>query len=177
MALVVKTSGDPSRLERAVETAVREIDPNLPLYSVRPMDAVLASTLAQRRFAMIAVAAFAILALTLSAIGVYSVLAYLVEQRTREIGVRVALGATHRDIVRLVLSSGLGLAAGGIAAGLAGAALVARTVATMLFGIATFDPVSFVGIPAVLFAVAVLACYVPARRATRIDPLVALRQE
>ena len=177
MALVVKTSGDPSRLERAVETAVRETNPNLPLYSVRPMDRVLASTLAQRRFAMIAVVAFAILALTLSAIGVYSVLAYLVEQRTREIGVRVALGATHGDIVRLVLSSGLGLAAGGIAAGLAGAALVARTVATMLFGIATFDPVSFIGIPAVLLGVAVLACYVPARRATRIDPLVALRQE
>jgi putative ABC transport system permease protein len=126
---------------------------------------------------MTVIAAFALLALALSAVGVYGVLAYLVEQRTREIGVRVALGATRQHILKMVLGTGLGLASAGIAVGLIGAALIARTVATMLFGIATFDPVSFVAIPAVLLAVAVLACYVPARRATRIDPLVALRQE
>src|SRR5262249_25990865 len=129
------------------------------------------------RFAMTVIGAFALLALVLSGIGVYGVLAYLVAQRTREIGVRVALGATRQDILRMVLATGLGLASAGMAVGLVGAALVARAVATMLFGIGTFDPVSFIGIPAVLLAVAVLACYVPARRATRIDPLVALRQE
>jgi putative ABC transport system permease protein len=177
MTLVVKTEGDPALLERAVRAAVRETDPELPLYSVRPMSAVLASSLASRRFAMTVIAAFALLALALSAVGVYGVLAYLVEQRTREIGVRVALGATRQHILKMVLGTGLGLASAGIAVGLIGAALIARAVATMLFGIATFDPVSFVAIPAVLLAVAVLACYVPARRATRIDPLVALRQE
>jgi putative ABC transport system permease protein len=177
MTLVVKTEGDPAALERAVRAAVRQTDPELPLYSVQPMSAVLESSLASRRFAMTVIAAFALLALVLSAIGVYGVLAYLVEQRTREIGVRVALGATRRHILEMVLATGLTLAAAGMAVGLVGAALVARAVATMLFGIGAFDPVSFAGIPAVLFVVAVLACYVPARRATRIDPLVALRQE
>ena len=177
MTLVVKTEGDPASLERAVRAAVRETDPQLPLYSVQPMSAVLASSLASRRFAMTVISAFALLALALSAVGAYGVLAYLVEQRTREIGVRVALGATRQNILRMVLATGLGLASAGIAVGLVGAALVARTVATMLFGIGALDPVSFVGIPAVLLMVAVLACYVPARRATRIDPLVALRQE
>ena len=177
MTLVVRTAGDPGLLERPVRAAVRAVDPDLPLYSVQPMDSVLASSLAQRRFAMIVVAAFAVLALGLSAVGVYSVLAYMVEQRTREIGVRVALGASRSDILRLVLGTGLGLAAGGAAVGLAGAALVARTVSSMLFDVSPLDPVSFAGIPAVLLTVALVACILPARRAAHVDPLIALRTE
>src|SRR5262249_39052961 len=146
-------------------------------YGVRPMDEVLASSLATRRFAMIVVGAFAMLALTLSAIGVYGVLAFLVQQRTREIGVRVALGASRGRILTLVLRSGLAFAAAGMAVGLALAAFIARALASLLYGINPLDPLTFAGVPAALLAVAVLACYFPARRATTIDPLVALRQD
>jgi len=177
MTLVVKTTADPWSLDRPVRAIVRAIDPDLPLYAVRPMDEVLASSLATRRFAMVVVGAFALLALALSAIGVYGVLAFLVQQRTREIGVRVALGASRGRILTLVLRSGLAFAVTGMIVGLALAAFVARTLASLLYGIDPLDPVSFVGVPAVLLCVAVLACYVPARRATRIDPLIALRQE
>ncbi len=177
MTLVVKTTGDPSSLERPIRAIVHDADPDLPLFSVRPMDAVLASSLATQRFAMIVVGAFAILALTLSAVGVYGVLAFLVQQRTREIGVRVALGASRARILTLVLRSGLGFAAAGMAAGLALAAAVARALAGFFFGIDPVDPMSFVVVPAILLVVAVVACYVPARRATEIDPLIALRHD
>jgi putative ABC transport system permease protein len=177
MTLVVKTTNDPSSLDQPIRAIVHGIDPDLPLYAVRPMDEVLASSLATRRFAMIVVGAFAVLALILSAIGVYGVLAFLVQQRTREIGVRVALGASRGRIVALVLRSGLGFAAAGMTVGLALAAFVARALASLLFGIEPLDPISFAGVPILLLCVAVLACYFPARRATRIDPLIALRQD
>jgi putative ABC transport system permease protein len=177
MTLAVRTDGDPASLIQSVRSAVHDVDSELPLFAVKPMTEVLASSLASRRFAMIVVAAFALLALTLSAVGVAGVLGYLVQLRTREIGVRVALGASSTHILRLVLGSGLGLAAGGMVVGLIGAVLAARLVAGLLFGIHPMDPLSFVVIPALLLAVALAACYVPARRAARIDPLDALRQE
>ena len=177
MALVARTAGDPAELELALRSAIKKVDGNLPLFNVQPMSAVVATTLAQRRFAMIVIGVFATLALVLSAIGIYGVLSYLVQQRTNEIGLRMALGASPRDIIRLIFGEGLTLAALGIAIGLAGAALATRAVSSMLFGVGPFDAVSFGGISVLLIVVALMACAVPAVRALRIDPLSALRQE
>jgi predicted permease len=176
MSLVVRAAdGDPKMLANAVRLAVRQIDPDLPLYAVRTMDEVLATSLARQRFAMIVTGVFAILALTLSAVGTYSVLAYLVHQRTGEIGMRMALGATPGSVLRLIFSEGFGLVAIGITIGLGASVLVARAISSLLFGIGPFDPISFIGVAAVLAVVAALACILPAWRAMRIDPLRALR--
>jgi putative ABC transport system permease protein len=176
-ALVVKTSGDPAGYARPVREAIQQVDANLPLFGVQPMASVLATSLAQRRFSMVVISVFAALALLLSAVGIYGVIAYLVEQRTQEIGVRMALGAAPRHVIGMVVGEGLALAGLGILIGLCGAALVAPAIAGLLFGIGPLDPVSFGSIAVLLTAVAALACFVPARRATRIDPLTALRQE
>ena len=160
-----------------IRQAVRSTDAELPLYALQPMTAVLTSSIEERRFSMTVIGVFAALALLMSSIGIYGVLAYLVDQRTSEIGVRMALGADRGDILRLVLRQGLVLAAIGIAVGLVGAVFAARAIANMLFGVSPFDPVTFAGIALALTMVAALACYLPARRATRVDPLTALRQE
>jgi putative ABC transport system permease protein len=175
--MVARTSGDPATFEASIRAAVRSVDADLPLFAVQPMTSILSSALAERRFAMTLIAVFATFALVLSAVGIYGVLAFLVEQRTAEIGVRIALGADARQVVKLVLGEGMLLAGLGIGLGLGGAAVIARLVATLLFGINPFDPVSFGGITSLLLVVAVLACYLPARRALRIDPLAALREE
>jgi len=177
IAMVARTSGDPATFEASIRAAVRSVDADLPLFAVQPMTSILSSALAERRFAMTLIAVFAAFALVLSAVGIYGVLAFLVEQRTAEIGVRIALGADARQVVKLVLGEGMLLAGLGIGLGLGGAAVIARLVATLLFGINPFDPVSFGGITSLLLVVAVLACYLPARRALRIDPLAALREE
>jgi len=177
IAMVARTSGDPATFEAPIRAAVRSVDADLPLFAVQPMTSILSSALAERRFAMTLIAVFAAFALVLSAVGIYGVLAFLVEQRTAEIGVRIALGADARQVVKLVLGEGMLLAGLGIGLGLGGAAVIARLVATLLFGINPFDPVSFGGITSLLLVVAVLACYLPARRALRIDPLAALREE
>jgi putative ABC transport system permease protein len=177
MALAVRTSSDPRGLEDSIRRAVRSVDADLPLYAVQPMSDVLASNLAERRFSMIVIGVFAGLALLLSTVGIYGVLAYLVDQRTSEIGLRMALGAETGDVMRLVIGEGLKLAALGIVIGAAASVVAARAIATMLFGVGPFDPLTFGGLALGLTAVAALACYLPARRATRIDPLSALRQE
>jgi putative ABC transport system permease protein len=175
MALAVRVTRDPASISRAVVAAIHSIDRELPLYAMQPMDEVLRASTAERRFAMIVVSVFAGLALVLSAIGIYGVLSYIVHQRTSEIGLRMALGAETGSVLRLVLGEGLLLAGTGIGIGLAGAWLVGQAVASMLFGIGPMDPLSFVGISLLLTIVAIAACAVPAVRAMRIDPLLALR--
>jgi putative ABC transport system permease protein len=153
------------------------VDPNEPVFGVRTMDAVVSSALAQRRFTMLLLAMFATTALALSAIGIYGVMAYFVTQRTREIGIRLALGASRRDVLGLVLGQGIRLAAAGVVLGLIGALLITRGISTLLFDVSPRDPVTLAALSIVLTAVALLACYIPARRATRVDPIRALRYE
>jgi putative ABC transport system permease protein len=177
LTLVVRAAGDPSMLTEAIRREVKAVDPNEPVFSVRTMDAVIASALAERRFTMVLLALFAVTALALSAIGIYGVMAYFVMQRTREIGIRMALGASPRDVVGMVLRQGVRLAAAGVVVGLAGALAITRAIATLLFGIGPRDPWTLAALSAALTAVALLACYVPARRATHVDPIRALRYE
>jgi putative ABC transport system permease protein len=147
------------------------------VFGVRTMNEVVAIALAQRRFTMLLLALFAATALALSAIGIYGVMAYFVTQRTHEIGIRMALGASRRTVLGMVLGQGAKLAAGGVAAGLVGAVVMTRAIAALLFDVSPRDPATLVALSLALCAFAMLACYVPARRATRVDPIRALRYE
>jgi predicted permease len=175
--LVIRTTGDTSGLIGSVRQAIREVDPDQPVSNVATMAEVLGTEAAQRRMGMIMLVGFASLALLLASLGIYGVLAYFVTQHTAEIGVRQALGATPRNILFLVLKKGMGLTIAGIAIGLIGAFVLTRLMSSLLFGVKASDPLTFVTVPLVLGLVALLACLIPARRATRIDPLVALRYE
>ena len=175
--LVIRTTGDTSGLIGSVRQAIREVDPGQPVSNVATMAEVLGTEAAQRRMGMIMLVGFASLALLLASLGIYGVLAYFVTQHTAEIGVRQALGATPRNILFLVLKKGMGLTLAGIAIGLIGAFVLTRLMSSLLFGVKASDPLTFVTVPLVLGLVALLACLIPARRATRIDPLVALRYE
>jgi len=175
--LVIRTSGDPMKLVSSVRQAVREVDPNQPLSNVATMAEVLEEEMSQRRIGMILLVTFAVLALLLASIGIYGVLAYFVTQHTNEIGVRLALGASPGVILRLVLKKGMGLAMLGVGLGLAASFALTRMMASLLFGVKALDPLTFVAVPLLLAGVALLACYLPARRATKLDPLVALRYE
>jgi putative ABC transport system permease protein len=177
MALVVKTAGDPMRLAAPIRTGLRELDPNLPLANVRPMTEVVGTALATPRFTGWLLALFAALALTLSAVGIYGVLAFLVSQRTHEIGIRLAIGADSTRVLGMILARGLGLALIGVAAGLVAAFFLTGLIATQLHGIQPHDLATFIGVPILLACVALVASYIPARRAMRVDPLVALRSE
>ena len=177
MAIAVRTTGDPKRLAEALARAVREADPDQPTHSVRTMEEVQAAATASRRFSIQLLGGFACLALLLAAIGIYGVMAYLVNQRTREIGIRMALGARPGSVVRLVVSYALRLAAGGVVLGIVGAGLLTRLISGMLFDVSPTDPWAFGLITVMLLTTALVATLTPARRAARVDPMVALRAD
>jgi putative ABC transport system permease protein len=177
MTLVVRVSGEPSTIVPAIREAVRQIDPAQPIYQVRSIEEWLGDSAAQPRLTTMMAGAFALTALLLAAIGVYGVLAYSVGQRTQEIGVRMAMGAQRSQVLLLVLRGGMTSAAGGIALGLAGAFALTRVLANLLFEVPVRDPSTFAAVGSMLVLVALAACYVPAARATGIDPALALRTE
>jgi putative ABC transport system permease protein len=177
MAVYLQTDTNPMSLVKSLREQVQAVDPNLPLFGERLMSDVVADSLGQRRFAMQVVGLFGVLALLLASIGIYGVMAYSVSQRTREIGIRVALGASRTTILRWVLRQGLLLIAIGVGSGLVAAFALMRLLRSLLFGITTTDFATYVALAGVQAEVALVACYIPARRATKIDPLVALRYE
>ena len=177
LGFVVRTRGDPSAAVGAVRAAVHTVDPDLPLAAINSMDELITQTTGPRRFSVLLLGGFAALAMVLAMIGLYGVVSHLVTQRTREIGVRVALGAAARDVLGLVLRQGLRLALLGVGVGLVAALLLTGVMRSMLFGVGARDPVTFVAAPALLIAVAVLASWLPARRAARVAPIEALRAE
>ncbi|MFI5177103.1 MAG: ABC transporter permease [Vicinamibacterales bacterium] len=169
--------GDPGMLAAVARQTVREIDAGLPAYSVSPLTTVVSDSVAQRRFSMLLLVVFAGVALFLAAVGLYGVVAYTVSQRTREIGLRMAIGAQPRHVVGMVVGGGMTLAVVGVAIGIAGALALSRLVRTMLFDVTPSDPTSYVATAVLLLVVAGIACYVPARRALRVDPLIAMQAE
>jgi putative ABC transport system permease protein len=177
MFVIVRTKGDPLSVAPAVRSQLAALDRNLPLAHVVTMEQRVGTSLDQQRFRTLVLGAFAGLALLLASFGIYAVIAYFVEQRTREIGVRVALGATRADIVKLVIRQALTMSALGVAFGIAGALMLTRAIRSLLFAVSPSDPLSFAATIVLLIAVAMLASYVPAIRATKVDPLVALRYE
>jgi len=177
MSLVVRTKGDPMRLAGAVRGAVRAIDPNQPLADVRTMDSYLGDSVARRRFNAALLAGFAAVALLLAAVGLYGVMSYAVVQHTRELGIRMALGASTRAVLHGVLRQALVLAAIGVVVGVAGALTLTRVLSGLLYEVSATDPAVFAAIALLLTAVTLLASYIPARRATQVDPMVALRSE
>ena len=177
VAVVVRTRGDPTAIMGPVRRAVRELDPREIIYGVETLDEVLSNSFAARRLSMILLGIFAVLAMVLSCVGIYGVISYVVGQRTHEIGVRVALGAQRNDVLRLILGQGVRMALMGVGIGLVAALALTRLMSRMLFGVSATDPLTFAGVAVLLCGVAVVACYVPARRAMRVDPMVALRYE
>jgi putative ABC transport system permease protein len=175
--LAIRTTGEPSHIAGSVRQIIREVDPDQPISNIATMSEVLGVEAAQRRMGMIMLAAFAGLALLLASLGIYGVLAYFVTQHTNEIGVRMALGANRRNILALVLKKGMGLTLLGVAIGLAASFALTRLMSSLLFGVNASDPLTFVVAPLLLAFVALLACWIPARRATKVDPMIALRYE
>jgi len=177
MNVVLRTSTDPAMLASAVNHELHEIDRDLPMYRVVTMEQRVAESLSRRRFTTVLLALFAGVALALATIGIYGVMAYLVSQGTREIGIRMALGATQHAVLRLVVKQGMVLALCGVMIGLIAALAFSRLLSGLLFGVRPSDPFTFAAIAILLFAVAMVASYIPARRAARIDPMISLRSE
>ena len=177
MNVVVRTTGDPAALAAAVRKTLREVDPDLPMFRLRTMEERVGESLARRRFAMLLLTLFAALALGLAIVGVYGVMAYLVSQGTRELGIRLALGASPRAILWLIVARGMTVAAAGMAVGLAAAVVLTRSMRSLLFEVEPHDPATFGAILALLGLAALTASYAPARRAARIDPMISLRSE
>jgi putative ABC transport system permease protein len=177
VTLIVRAEKDPAALTASVREAVKAVDPEVPLYSVRTLDELVSERTAQRRLAVMLITVFAAVALLLAAVGIYGVMSYAVAQRTQEIGIRMALGAERQDILRMVLRHGGLMAVTGIGLGVVVALGLARLITSLLFQVSATDPPTFSIVPLVLIGVALVACYIPARRATRVDPLVALRDQ
>lgn len=175
--VVVRANGDPAALETAVRNEVHTVDKNVPVADVHTLDYYVSQSVAKPRFNSALLGGFAVIALVLAAIGIFGVMSYSVTQRTQEIGLRMALGAARTDVLRLVVGQGMLLTAIGIATGIGGALWLTRYLSTLLFGVKTTDPVTFSVISVILAAVALCATYFPARRAARVDPLIALRWE
>ncbi len=175
--LVIRAKGDATSLIVPVQRAVREVDRDLPAANIRTMEQLFAESVAQPRFYTALLGLFAAIALLLAVIGIFGVISYAVTQRTHEIGVRIALGARKRDVLRLVVGQGMTLVGLGILLGLGTAFAVTRFLLSLLYGVSAGDPFVFAGVSALLAAVALVACYIPARRAMKVDPVIALRYE
>ncbi|HEY7180081.1 MAG TPA: ABC transporter permease [Blastocatellia bacterium] len=177
MTLVIRTQGEPTAVANAARNVIRSLDPEQPVADVRTMESLIGISMARARFNTLSLAIFAVLAMLLAGVGIYGVMGYSVAQRTREIGVRMALGARAADALWLVVRKGMSLAFAGVAIGLAASFALTRLMKTLLFGVSATDPLTFAGIPLLLALVALLACLIPARRAAKVDPMVALRYE
>ena len=177
MTLVIHTSGEPLSLATAVRDQVLAIDRNQPIYDVHTMEQRVMEALSVSRALMFLFSAFAVLALILAAVGIYGLVSYSVSQRTHEIGIRIALGAQRGHVLALILRTGVVLAVSGILIGVAGALIITRLLTSLLYGVTPTDPMTFVIVSIALFGIAVAACLIPARRATRVEPLVALRHD
>jgi putative ABC transport system permease protein len=177
LAFVMRTASKPNALAAAIQREVAAVDPDMPVYGVRSMEEIVADGVARQRFAMAVLSAFAVAALLLSAVGIGGVTAYVTSRRTREIGIRMALGARPGDVLRMVVGQGMRLIAVGVALGLIASLALTRLLEGLLFGVSATDAGTFSAIASALAAVALLACYLPARRAARVDPMVALRDE
>jgi predicted permease len=174
---VARTTGSPLGAVSAIRSAALKADPSTVVYAPRAMEEVVANSIATQRLAMILLGIFSALALLLSAIGIYGVISYLTEKRTHEIGIRLALGASRRDVLRMVIGDGMKITVAGIGLGLAAALALTRLIARLIYGVGAWDPVTFAGVAVLLTGVALFACYLPARRAMRVDPMIALRYE
>src|SRR6266852_4500418 len=177
MTILVRTSNDPLTLLSTIHNQLRQLDPELPMPAVATMDQLLADSLSRSRFTMLLLGIFAAVSLVLAAVGIYGLIAYSVTQRTQELGIRIALGARPRDVFRLVLAQGTRLTLLGVAIGVLAALVLSRLLGALLFGVSATDPLTFFTVAGLLVVVALLACYIPARRAMRVDPIVALRYE
>jgi putative ABC transport system permease protein len=177
LAIFLRGRVDVAVTSDQVREQVQLVDATLPVFGAQMLEETVAASLAERRFSMEMIGLFAVTALLLAGLGIYGVISYMVVERTREIGIRLALGAERRTVLRMVLRQGLELTSVGAAVGLVCALIVSRVMAGVLYGVQPTDPVTFAGVAVVLIAVALVACYVPAQRAIRIDPTIALRQE
>ncbi len=177
LAAVVRTAGPPVAAVGSIRHALEQINPQAVMYGSETMDGILSDSLSAQRFSMILMAIFAGLALIMASVGIYGVISYIVEQRTHEIGIRMALGARREDVLKLVVAQGLKLALAGVGIGIAGGLALTHFLSSMLYGVRPTDPLTFIAVALILIAVGLLACYIPARRATKVDPMVALRYE
>jgi putative ABC transport system permease protein len=176
-ALAIRTSIEPMSLATSVRDAIWSVDKDQPVADIDTMDHIVAQAVARQRFSMLLLGLFAAVALLLASVGIYGVMSYSVAQRTREIGIRMALGARRADVLQMTVKQGLKLVGVGMVVGLTAAFFLTRVMASLLFGIGATDPLTFAGISLVLFAVAILASYIPALRATKVDPMIALRAQ
>ena len=177
MTVIVKATGDPNQLIASAREQVKQLDPDQPIYNIKTMDEIRAESVSSERLNLTLFSIFAGIALVLAVVGIYGVMSYTVTQRTHEIGIRMAIGAQQRDVFKMVLGQGMVLALIGIAIGLVGAFALTRLMASMLFGVTATDPATFAAIAVLLTAVALMACYLPGRRATKVDPVISLRYE
>jgi putative ABC transport system permease protein len=177
MCFVIKTTREPEQVAAAARQQVQTVDPDQPIYDVKTLAERKSGSIAPQRFNLLLLGLFAAVALTLAVVGIYGVMSYTVTQRTHEIGLRMALGAQTQDVLKLVVRQGMTMALIGVGAGLAGAFALTRVMSSLLFGVSATDPLTFIAIPLIVAGVALGACFLPARRAVKVDPMVALRYE